>query len=611
MFEIHRAKTDSHILYLSFATEPTEPGGMDIDEVIDIPAIEAPAPSATMIPIPAAAQQKANRSATVEHLAARRNLPELDATTPEVKEVMSELRSELTMLVTDLRWGGQSVKDTADRIIPLLNVGSLQQWIPILIPNIWEIDRAGDLIPAWLSIIGQEDPDDLPNDANPAETMLGRARRIAMLMLGFYKSTDISTVLGKLSTDSSSSLYATRSLVKQATVASMKALASALKEAKGWAKVDVIDAFATLNQVRFYELMLLSGLDNANGLESYLAVPLFRTLPIETYLRGGNNIAPRLTQQAALVINQILQDSMGYSGNNSLPLIFERNLPTITNALFEGAKNSSSWQLVVALHRLGLLLGHYWADISRGIIQDQRIVQPVNASLPSMPEIERWMNTTGRDILLKALNNQDEEAYLPCLKVLKDLHEPRASQALIDRLDNTMHITHREQSTLIGQICDTLVQLHETRAIGSILELIKRTIDTDARATRGKRLDNLANGDTEIPGSIVYGAAIRTFAQFGDRDTLDFILRAAEDFDPYIRAQALEALKIIDAQGEDARSRSTVREALNDPRDTVVRVACQLITQYHDIESITALRNLAEKRPEFASSVQETLRQLV
>ena len=127
------------------------------------------------------------------------------------------------MLVTDLRWGGQSVKDTADRIIPLLNVGSLQQWIPILVPNIWEIDRAGDLIPAWLSIIEQDDPTDLPIDANPAETMIGRARRIAMLMLGFYKSADISEVLGKLSTDPSSSLYATRSLVKQATVAALKA----------------------------------------------------------------------------------------------------------------------------------------------------------------------------------------------------------------------------------------------------------------------------------------------------------------------------------------------------------------------------------------------------
>jgi hypothetical protein len=613
MSEKIRVKTDSHILNLSFDTQSTEPGGMDIDEVIDNPSIEAPAPSATMtmIPIPAAAQQKTNRSATVEHLAARRNLPELDANAPEVKEVMSELRSELTLLVTDLRWGGQSVKVTADRIIPLLNVGSLQQWIPILIPNIWEIDRAGDLIPAWLSIIGQEDPVDLPNDANPAETMLGRARRIAMLMLGFYKSTDISDVLGKLSTDSSSSLYATRSLVKQATVAAMKALASALKEAKGWAKVDVIDAFATLNQARFYEIMLISGLDHANGLESYIAVPLFRTLPIETYLRGGNNIPPHLTQQAALVLNQILQDSMSYSGNKSLPIIFERNLPTVTNALFDGAKISAFWQLVVALHRLGLLLGRYWGDISRGTIQDRRIIQPVNASLPTMPEMERWMNNTGREILLKGLNNQDEEAFLPCLKTLKDLREPRASQALLERLDNTLHLTDREQASLIGQICDTLVQLQDTRAISSIRELIKRTIDADARAIRSKRRDNLANEDAEIPGSIVYGAAIRTFAQFGDRSTLDFILQAANDFDPYIRSQALEALKSIDPQGEDPRSRTAIREALNDPRDTVVRVSCQLITQYHDIESITALRTLAEIRPELASSVQETLRQLV
>src|SRR5256884_5605649 len=496
MSEMSRVNTVSNLLFHSYATEPTEPGGMDIDEVIDTPSVVAPAPSATEVPVPAAAQQKSNRTATVEHLAARRNLPELNANTPEVKQTISDLRTELTMLVTDLRWGGQSVKDTADRIIPLLNVGSLQQWIPVLVPNIWEVDRAGDLIPAWLSIIGQDDPTDLPIDANPAETMIGRARRIAILMIGFYKSADISEVLGKLSTDSSSSLYATRSLVKQATVAALKALASALKEAIGWAKVDVIDAFATLNQARFYEIMLINGLDHANGLESYIAVPLFRTLPIENYLRGGNNNPPRLTQQAALVVNQILQDSMNYAGNNSLPLIFERNLPTLTSALFEGARNTSHWQLVIALHRLGLLLGRYWGDISHNAIQDQRIVQSVYASLPMMPDIERWINNTGRNVLWEGLNNQ-VEAFLPCLKVLSDLRDPRASQALIDRLDATMQITDREQASHIGQMCDTLVQLQDTRAIGSIQELVKRTINVDARATRDKSRDNLANGDAE------------------------------------------------------------------------------------------------------------------
>jgi HEAT repeats len=611
MSDTSRVNTVSNVLFHSFAAESTGPGGMDIDVVIDTPSVAAPAPSASMVPVPVAAQQKTNRTATVEHLAARRNLPELDANTPEVRQKISELRTELTMLVTDLRWGGQSVKDTADRIIPLLNVGSLQQWIPILVPNIWEIDRAGDLIPAWLSIIGQEDPVDLPVDANPAETMIGRARRIAMLMLGFYKSADISEVLGKLSTDSSSSLYATRSLVKQATVAALKALANALREAKGWAKVDVIDALATLNQARFYEIMLMNGLDNTNGLESYIAVPLFRTLPIENYLRGSNTITPQPGQQAALVVNQILQDSMSYQGKNSLPLIFERNLPTLTSALFEGAKSSSDWQFVVTLHRLGLLLGRYWGEISRGTLQDQRIIQQVYDSLPMMPDIEQWMNNIGRDVLLRELTHQQAEAFLACLKVLSDLRDPRASQTLIHRLNTTMQITDRDHASQIGQICDTLVQLQDTRAIGSIRELVKRTIQVDSRATREKRRDNLANGDEEIPGSIVYGAAIRTFAQFGDRSTLDFILKAANDFDPYIRAQALEALKSIDPGGEDERTRGVVREALHDPRDTVVRVACQLITQFHDIESITALHMLAETRPEFAASVQETLSQLV
>ncbi len=610
MSRMYRLNNSSYVLYHSFATEPTEPGEMDIDEVVDTPPVEAPAPSATMVAVPAAAQQKTNRTATIEHLAARRNLPELDANSPAVKQTVSELRTEFTMLVTDLRWGGQSVKVTAERIITLLDIGSLQQWIPVLVPNLWEIDRAGDLIPAWLLIIEREDPIDLPADANPAETMIGRARRIGMLMLGFYKSADISEVLGKLSTDPSSSLYATRSLVKQSTVAALKALASALREAHGWAKVDIIDAFATLNQSRFYNLMLMNWFDRANGLESYIAVPLFRTLPIETYLEGESTLSSQSGQQAALVVNQILQDSMNYKASNSLPLIFERNLPALTKALFEGAKSSLQWQFVAALHRLGLLLGRYWSDISRGTVQDQTIVQRVYDSLPLMPEIESWMNTAGRDVLLQGLANNQDDAFLPCLKVLNDLREPRAAQALIQRLDSTEYLADRDQASLIGQICDTLVQLRDTRVIGSMRELVKRTIPVESRASREKRRDNLANGDADIPGSIVYGAAIRTFAQFDDRDTLDLILTATNDFDPYIRSQALEALKSIDPQGVNAGARTAAREALRDPRDAVVRVACQLIAQYRDVESIPALQTLAESRPELASSAREALRQL-
>jgi hypothetical protein len=590
--------------------EPTEPGTMEVEEVTATPPVMAPAPSADVAPISAATQQRLNRAATIEHLAARRALPELSASEPEVKQKLSELRTELTLLVTDLRWGGQSVKETAERTIPLLNLGPLQQWIPLLVPTILEIDRAGDLVTVWINIIEQEDPVDLPADANPAETIIGRARRIAILMLGYYKTAEISELLGKLATDPRSSLYATRSLVKQATVAAMKALAGALRDAEGWAKVDVIDAFAIINLARFYEIMLASGLDRANGLESYIAAPLFRTIPLENYLRGGENVVPRLTQQAGLVVSQVLQESMSNAGGSSLSLIFERDLPTLATALVEGAKSTQYWQLAIALHRLGMLLGRYWGEISRGTIQDQRIVQQVYACLPMMPEIERWMNSTGRDVLWEALTYQ-EDAFLPILKILSELRDPRTSQALIARLDATSQLTDREHAIRLGQICDMVVQLGDHRVIGSIRELVKRTVNVDARAARGKRRDNLPVGDADIPASIVYGAAIRTFAQFGDRSTLDFILRAANDFDPYVRTQALEALKSIDSQGEDAGTRMVVREALKDPRDTVVRVACQLISQYHDIESVTSLRILAETRPEFAAAVQETLRQLV
>jgi hypothetical protein len=596
-------------------TEPTPPNGgnapgqgsLEIMEITDDSPVTAPALPTTVTPVPAAAFKRSNRSATVEHLAARRDITPVDAETAEVKQKLSDLRSELTTLLTDLRWGGYSVQATIERLTPLLDIGPLSAWIPVVVPTILEIDRAGNLVPAWVKLAEEEDAEDLPADANPAETSTGRARRIAILMLGYYKSPELSILLGKLAADPHSSLYATQSLVRQSTVAALQALVGALKEAKGWAKVDVIDAFTTLNQTRFFEIMLASGLDDAEGLESYLAAPLYRTIPLENYLGEGR--VPRLVQQAALICVFVFQDATTTVNGETLPVAFDRDLPALVTALFNGAKQLPNWRNAVALHRLGVFLGRYWGEISRGAQQDTRITQPVLACLPMMPEIEGWINGPGRDAIVDGLNT-DAEAFGPCLKAVKDLHELRAASVLLVRLDSTTGITDREDAMRLGQICDTLVQFGDRRVVGSLLQLVNRVIPVNARANRAKRRDNLAANDPDIPASIVYAAAIRTFAQLSDRSALDLVLQATDDFDPYVRTSSLEALKSIDPRGEDPRSRMVARNMLNDPRDTVVRVACQLTAQYRDMEAIPWLQRLAETRPEFVPSAQSALKQL-
>ncbi len=596
-------------------TEPTPPGGgnasgqgsLEIMEMTDDSLVTAPALPTTVVPVPADALKRSNRSATVEHLAARRDITPVSAEAPEVKQKLSDLRAELTTLLTDLRWGGYSVQATIERLTPLLDIGPLSAWIPVLVPTILEIDRAGNLVPAWVKLVEKDDPEDLPTDANPAETSAGRARRIAILMLGYYKSPELSILLGKLAADPHSSLYATQSLVRQSTVAALQALVGALKEAKGWAKVDVIDAFATLNQTRFFEIMLASGLNDADGLASYLAAPLYRTIPLVNFLREGS--VPRLTEEAALICAQVFQDTTTTMNGETFPVAFDRDLPAIAAALFDGAKRSPNWRNAIALHRLGLFLGRYWGEISRGAQQDTRVTQSVYACLPMMPEIERWINGPGRDAIVDGLNS-DAEAFGPCLKAVKDLRELRAASVLLARLDSATGITDREDAMRLSQICDTLVQFGDRRVVGSLLQLVNRVIPVSARANRAKRRDNLTADDPDIPASIVYAAAIRTFAQLSDRSALDLVLQATNDFDPYVRTSSLEALKSIDPRGEDPRSRVVARNMLNDPRDTVVRVACQLTAQYRDMEAIPWLQRLAETRPEFVPSAQSALKQL-
>ena len=622
-------------------TEPTNPTNGDTPEMGAVYIEEkegnstAPSePSATIgtasVPLSSTlmASRTMERAGTVEHLAARRPVAELDVNTPEMKQHLGELRTEVTTLLTELRWGGGSVEDTAEHMIPLLNVGSVQQWRSVLIPFLLEIDRAGNLIPVWVRVIEREEPTDLPPDANPAETMVGRAKRFAILMLGNYKYvdishlrgpegsdkryTDLSGFLGKLALDPNTSLYATQSLVKQSTTGAIQALISALKDAEGWAKVDVVEGCLAIGQTRFYDLVVASGLDRVLGLESYVAIPVYRTIPLESYLRGEGRIVPRLSQQAALIFAQVVQDSMTPPTANmtTLPAVFERSLPTTANALFDGARRTPNWQYAVAVHRLAAFLGRYWSEISRGMVKDPRVLEPVYACLPMMPDVERWMAGPGRDVLLATVNDAEEAALVPVIKVLGELREPRAISALLRQLEQTKELRSREQALYLGSICDTIGRLGDRGATASLLQLLARVVPIGKRIGFDKRRDNLPTGDPNIPASIIYGAVIRACGQLEDPNALDVVLRAAHDFDPYVRTQAIEALKRIDPRGEDGISRMTAREALTDLRDTVVRAACQLVIQYHDTEAVSTLQQVIQTRSELAPAVYDALRQL-
>ncbi len=408
-------------------------------------------------------------------------------------------------------------------MIPLLNFGPVQQWHPILIPFLLEIDRAGNLIPVWLRIIEQGDPPNLPPDANPAETGEGRARRFALLMLGNYrsgtllgqdksktlfsdwptggneKSVDLPTILGELATDPNSSLYATHSLTKLGTAQALQALITALRTAEGWAKVDIIEACLTLNQPRFNDLLVASGLDRVPGLESYVAIPIYRVVPLENYLRSSTNASPRLAQQSALIIGQVLQDSATPpTDGKTLPPAFQRDLPILANILFENARTTPTWQNVLAIHRLATLLGRYWADISRQTIQDTRIIDPIYACAPMMPEVERWMAGPGRDILLETLTNGDDLAFTPIVKILGELREPRATSLLITRIEATKELNDREQGRAVAAACDALGRLGDRRAVLPITQLVNRVIDVERRSSHPKRRDNLLSGDIDI-----------------------------------------------------------------------------------------------------------------
>jgi hypothetical protein len=424
-------------------------------------------------------------------------LPPPDPRETKVKQQLRDLRIEITRLVTGLRWEEQAITATADAMIPLLHIGNVAQWKDVLIPFLYEIDRSGTFLPVWIDIIMRGDPPGLPQNTNPAETMEGCARRFAILMLGNYKTVgiraipfsksgkdarqsqslltlretqDLTHFLGILATDPNTSLYATQALLKHANLSAMQALVEALNSAIGWAKVDVVGALLSLQQEQFYPFLIASGLYNAAGLESYIATPLYCTIPLAPYLCGNfgngtsrevgtphtnNTSDAQLQQQAALIFHQVLYDTLNQplptSESTCIPIVFERDLPLLVNALFTGAQQRPQWQNTVALHRLSLLIGRYWHAITQHQTLPRQVLEQVEYCLTCMSEIEAWLNQRGRATLLTTIADPHEEHLLLSIGVLQELHEVDA----IPLLQN-LQIQRPELAPLIQETLHSL-----------------------------------------------------------------------------------------------------------------------------------------------------------
>ena len=155
------------------------------------------------------------------------------------------------------------------------------------------------------------------------------------------------------------------------------------------------------------------------------------------------------------------------------------------------------------MHRLGTLLGRYWSEIARGVVKDERLIDPVYACVPMMPEVERWMAGPGRDVLLEALSDGDDQSFVAVVRVLGELREPRVTALLMNRIESTQELTDRNQARALGAACDTLGRLGDRRAVAPMLQLVAHTVEIERRAGYTKLRDNLQPGDPDISGSVI------------------------------------------------------------------------------------------------------------
>nr|BBH95330.1 hypothetical protein KTA_35290 [Thermogemmatispora argillosa] len=557
-----------------------------------------------------------DQAVTVEHLLLRQPQPPLDTESLAVRERLSRLRTDATTLLTDLYWRAISLEEAARRLVPLLDFSPLPQWASLVAAQLYEIDRAGILVPVWRMLIERTEPQEQGalQGGNPAETPLGKARRLAVLMLGNYRDPELTALLGRLALDARLSFYAAQALLRQNTLLARQTLVRALKEAEGWARIDLLEACLKLKQSGFFDLLLAVGLERITGLEAYVAPSLYSAIPLETYLNPPPEVTlpPKLVQHAALICYYVFLESIRHANAHpeQPPIAFDRELQPLAQALFTSARRYGGWQQVVALHQLALLLGRYWAGIARGLIREPRIVHMVASCLPLMPEIEPWMNGPARDILLAALQVQDERAWSPIVRTLLDLRELRLATPLLDVLAKARRLESIEEAQRLALACEALAALGEGRALEAYRRLLREVVAFQDRTLLAQRAEPLPPEDEHVPGSILAVAVLRALAQLATREGLDLVAQACHDFDPVVREAALETLMKLDAHGEQRLSRMLMREALSDQAPGVAALACHLAAQYHDRESLPALRYLLQSRPSVREAAAAALAQL-
>src|SRR5437899_11628524 len=92
----------------------TQQEGLRIEETSEPTSVVTPVQTAELeakIPAP---QRSLNRTGTIEHLAAGRAPPPHAAESPQLKHRLSEMSTEITTLVTNLRCGRVYPQDTAE-----------------------------------------------------------------------------------------------------------------------------------------------------------------------------------------------------------------------------------------------------------------------------------------------------------------------------------------------------------------------------------------------------------------------------------------------------------------------------------------------------------------
>jgi len=383
-----------------------------------------------------------------------------------------------------------------------------------------------------------------------------------------------------------------RALAELRTVVAKEALAEHLLNSEPWIRVDAVNSLAKW-PLSDCAPQLIKALADHHDFMDYSCVALARNHTPQTLLNSGD---PDIVELGAYTILGLLEAAAGTFSSNT-DLLPELAIQKCLQPLQAAALKKPTAARLRALHQLSL-----WLDTNYHQYRLEAEGYPTPEQISEARETaEKLIKSFDFSAALKEQQKQDSKtdsktnpnfsarktASRSTIKLAGEMQIAAATDTLLEMLEPS--------SIYRDEIIEALGQIGNDKSAPALIKMARQLVNMERRTEGHLSADPLDEGEPEKARTYWY--ILRALGNLPGKETLAFLLEAAQDEAADKREEALSSLTKISTTGENeparaAEVKAVLQKALTDPSAQVRIRACEGIVALNHAEAIGALAKL-------------------